>query len=190
MLKFKAKNLTRLYTFFILLVFFIISCKTVETNWAYKISDPYHENTYHNQYIHRSYAMNIKLAAKDSDSNTYIQLQIMTPLDSIKIYPALAYIKSPHFEDTVHYPIYAEYTVEDSLSIEINKDEISKPYFLNKNEELLVNLTFKSFATYIQSSTRKLISEKGDFIFYYDIFDNKQPLTFNFTPAIDSTKNK
>jgi len=186
----KKQYFTQIFIFSLLLVFFMIYCKTAETGWKYKVSDPYHENTYHYEYVNRSYAMNIKLAAKDSAYKTYIRLQIITPLDSIKIYPALAYIKSPHFVDTVHYPIDAEYTIEDSRSAKINKDEISKPYFLNKNEELLVNLTFKSFATFVKSFTGKSISERSDFTLYYDIYNNNQPLSFYFTPVEDSTQSQ
>jgi hypothetical protein len=190
MVKQKKQKFAQIFIFSLLLVFFMISCKTTEMGWRYKISDPYHENTYHNEYVYRSYPMNIKLAAKDSAFNTHVHLQITTPYDSMKIYPALAYIKSPHFVDTTHYPIDAEYTVEDSPSYKINKDEIPKPYFLNKNEELLVNLTFKSFATYVKGFTGKSIAGKSDFILYYDIYNNSQPLTFHFTPAIDTTRSR
>jgi len=189
MSKLKNHNFTRLFFSSLILIFFMISCGTAKTVWEYKVIDPYHENTYHNEYTHRSYSMNIKLAAKDSSSNIYIRLQIMTPLDSMEIYPALAYIKSPRF-DTTHFPIETEYTIEDSLFVKINKDEISKPYFLNKNKDLLINLTFKSFATRAKNFTGKSIPGKSDFVLYYDIFNNKQPLTFNFIPEIDTTKQK
>ncbi|MEJ2568037.1 MAG: hypothetical protein P8Z50_04085 [candidate division WOR-3 bacterium] len=190
MLKFKKQYLPRLFISALLLVSFIISCKTAERGWRYKVGDPYHEDNYHYEYAHISYTMNIKLTAKDSASNTYIRLKIITPLDSMKIYPALAYIKSPHFVDTVHFPIDAEYTIEDSIFHKINEDEISNPYFLNKDEKLLVNLIFKSFATYVKSFNSKPISEESDFILYYDIYNNKQPLTFHFIPDIDTTKNQ
>ena len=189
MSKLKKQNFTRLFFSSLILIYFMISCGTAKTVWEYKVIDPYHKNTYHNEYTHRSYSMNIKLSAKDSSSNTYIRLQIMTPLDSMEIYPGLAYIKSPHF-DTTHFPIEAEYTIGDSLFVKINKDKISKPYFLNRNEEFFVNLTFKSFAGYVKNFTGKSIAEKSDFILYYDIYNNNQPLTFHFIPAIDTTKNQ
>jgi hypothetical protein len=190
MLRLKKQNFTRLFISSPLLAFSMISCRTVETGWEYKVIDPYHENTYHHEYAHISYIMNIKLAAKDSALKTYVQLRIITPYDSMKIYPALAYIKSPHFVDSTHFPIDAEYTIEDSIFHKINEDEISNPYFLNKDEKLLVNLIFKSFATYAKSFNSKPISEKSDFILYYDIHNNKQPLTFRFTPDIDTTRKQ
>ena len=190
MLELKKQNLTQLLISSLLLVFFMISCKTVEPSWKYKVTDPYRKNTYHHEYIYRSYPLHIKLTAEDSAFKTYVQLQITTPYDSMKIYPALAYIKSPHFVDTTHFPVDAGYTIKDSLFQKINEDEISNPYFLNKDEELLVNLTFKSFATYVKRYNSKSISEKSDFIFYYDIYNNKSPLTFTFTPAADTTKEQ
>ncbi|MEJ2306150.1 MAG: hypothetical protein P8Y62_01275 [candidate division WOR-3 bacterium] len=189
MSKLKNHNFTRLFFSSLILIFFMISCKTTETSWRYKAGNPYHENNYHYEYAHISYTINIKFAAKDSASKTYIRLKIITPLDSMKIFPALAYIKSPHL-DTTHFPIEAEYTIEDSLFVKINKDEISNPYFLNKDEKLLVNLTFKSFATCVKGFTGKSIAEKSDFILYYDIYNNNQPLTVHFIPEINTTKQK
>jgi len=177
MLKYKNKNLIALFSSFAILVFFMNSCKTVDPAWKYKISDPYHKDINHYEYVYRSYPLDIKLTANDCAFNTYVKLQITTPCDSIKIYPTSAYIES---------------FLKDSLSASkhnINKDGFSGPYFLHKENKLLVNLTFESYAPYVKRDRTKPISQKSDFIFHYNIFNNNNPLTFTFKPVIDSTKN-
>jgi hypothetical protein len=199
MLKLRKQYPTQLFISSLLLVFFINSCRVVGPRWRYKVSDPYHEDIYHHEYVHRSYPFNIKLTADDFAFNTYVRLQITTPCDSIKIYPTSAYIKSMYFVDNTHFPdkIEAGYFPNDSLYNQdsklkkINKDAISGPYFLHKEDKLFVNLRFRSFAIHDKRNrTTQFPSEKSDFIFYYDIFNNKNPLTFSFTPVEDTTQNQ
>ena len=196
MLKFKYKYLKILYISLILLVLFINSC-VYDSGWIYKVIDPYHENTYHREYTYRSYPLNIELSAHDFALETYVFLQITTPFDSIEIYPTQAYIKSPHFIETTHPPIYAniETLPKDSIYAEqykkVNKKKFSGPYFLSKEDKLLVKLKFEGFAKYDKRNRNyPFTSEKSDFIFYYDIFNKENPLTFHFKPSADTTKGQ
>ncbi|MBN1694935.1 hypothetical protein JW879_06010 [candidate division WOR-3 bacterium] len=198
MLKLKQQHFTQLFIYSLILVFFINSCGVTGPRWKYKVSDPYHENTYHHEYVYRSYPLNIKLNADDFAFNTHVNLQITTSCDSIKIYPASVYIRSPYFVDNTHLPNKIEagcfpgdslYTPDNKLK-KINKDEISGPYFLHKEDKLFVNLKFESFAKHVKRVPTAPFSEKSDFILHYDIFNNKNPLTFNFTPSADTTKEQ
>jgi hypothetical protein len=160
------------------------------------VIDPYHENTYHREYIYRSYPLNIQLSADDFTLRTFVGLQITTPCDSIEIYPTQVYIKSPYFIDTTHFPIYTkvESFPKDSIYAEqykkVNKEKFSGPYFLHEEEKLLVKLKFEGFAKHDKGNRNTpFTSEKSDFILYYDFFNNKNPLTFHFIPVADSTKN-
>lgn len=171
------------------------SCLPTDPGWRYKVRDPYHEDTYYHKYGYRSYALNFELAANDSALSTFVALQITTPCDSIEIYPTQAYIKSPHFTDTTLFPIYTniESSPKDSIDAgkhkKINIENFSGPYFLHKEENLFVKLIFRSFAAYDKRNRRApFTSEKSDFIFNYDISNNKYPPTFTFTP--DTTKKQ
>jgi len=187
MLKLKNQDLAPLFISLILLTLFTNSCRICDPAWRYKIIDPYHENTYHQEYVYRSYPLNIILTAMNSGFYTNVYLQITTPCDSIKIYPASAYIESPYSLDTTHFPTYTiESLPKDSLSASkhnINKDGVSGPYFLHKENKLLVNLTFESYAPHVKRDRTKPISQKSDFIFHYNIFNNNNPLTFTFKPV-------
>lgn len=198
MVKCKNNILATLLEFFILLALFINSCRVVGPRWKYKVSDPYHEHTYHHEYVYRSYPFNIKLTADDFAFNTYVKLQITTPCDSIKIYPTSAYIKSTHFVDATHFPDKIDcgyfpsdslYTLDNTLK-KINKDAISGPYFLHKEDKLFVNLRFRSFAIHDKRNRTTPFSEKSDFILYYDIFNNNSPLTFSFAPVEDTIQQQ
>ncbi len=149
----KKQYFTQSFISSLLLVFFINSCRVVGPRWRYKVSDPYHKDTYHHKYIYRSYPLNIELAAHDFAYETHVGLKITTPCDSIKIYPTSAYIKSPYFVDTTHFPIYTniESFPKDSIyagkHTKIKKEKFSGPYFLHKEDNLFVKLSFRSFAS-------------------------------------------
>ena len=198
MLKLKKQYFTKLFISLLLSVLFINSCGVTGPRWRYKVRDPYHENTYHREYVYRSYSLNIQLSADDFAFNTYVKLQITTPCDSIKIYPTSAYIKSAYFADTAHFPDKIDggyfpcdslYTLDSKLK-KINKDVISGSYFLHKKDKLFVDLRFRSLAIHGEHNRTAPFSEKSDFIFYYDILNNKNPLTFSFIPVEDTTQNR
>ncbi len=195
MIKYKKQYLTSLFMSSILLIFFVVSCTVVDPGWKYKISDPYHKDINHYEYVYRSYPLDIKLAADDFALEIYVHLQITTPLDSIIIYPTSSYIKSPHFVDTTHFPVQTtiESFQKDSLSAskhKIKEDGFSGPYFLHKEDKLLVRLKFRGFAIHDKRNRNApFTSEKSDFILHYDIHNNNNPLTFSFKPVVDSTKN-
>lgn len=197
MLKLRQINLITFFLSSVILFFFLNSCKNVEPSWKYKISDPYHKNIEHYEYTYRSYPFDIQLSAKDSAFNTYVKIQINASCDSIKIFPGSAYIKSPHFSDTTHYPTQTkiESAKKDSAYVEehniIKKEGESAPYFLNQRDKLLVNLEFRSFAKHDKRNCKAPFTfEKSDFILYYDIFNNENPLKFTFKPAADNIEKQ
>jgi hypothetical protein len=167
---------------FILLFFFMNTCM-FDPGWRYKVKDPHREDTYHHKYVYRSYPLSIELTANDFAYETFVELKITTPLDSVIIHPNFAYITSPHFINKKHFPtsIKIEYFSEDRIERKkINKDEFAKPYCLYEGDSLLANFTYPGFAIYSNNSRSAV--EKSDFIFHYDIYNNKNPLTFNFKP--------
>jgi hypothetical protein len=197
MLKYKDKNFIVLFSSFAILILFISSCKNINPSWKYKILDPYHKDIEHYEYAYRSYPLDIQLNAKDTAFKTYVKIEITTPFDSIKIYPTSAYIKSTHFSDTTHFPISTkiESFPKDSIYTEghkkVNKERFSGPYFLHNEDKLSIILTFEGFAKYDKNNRNApFTSEKSDFILYYDIFNNRNPLTFTFIPISDSTKEQ
>lgn len=204
MLGFKYKDLKLLYISFILLVFPINSC-IIDTfpGWLYMLHQPsldiIEDKDYGHAYFYKNDSLNITLFAHGvSYGIPYeisVELKITTPYDSIQIYPTQAYIKSSHFTDTSYFPNYTNIEDSQKNSIyaskhkKISKEKFSGPYFLHKEDKLFVKLSFSGFTTQDKRNHNyPSIPEKSDFVFYYDIFNNENPLTFYFEPPPDTTK--
>jgi len=64
----------------------------------------------------------------------------------------------------------------------VYRDEFSKPYCLREGDFLSVFFEYRSFANFNPRVLGYHKAEKSDFILYYDIYGNENPLIFHFAP--------